>query len=286
MSWSDKGVPFTVSLASQSERIGCCNVVPSLIKRTSNVISIAASRTKNLPEGNLENKLKAPRPLLPSVTIMPLPLPPSLSYAPLAHLTAQDRSLFYSYGLGSSRHVEIPIVHHAFERHARLQPDAIAIEHIADNQTLTYRELDVQANRLARRLRAQGIFPGKRVCILARRSTNLIVGILAVLKSGGQYVPLDAVTITDTTLDYVLGDSTPSAVLVMDEFAHRVRPNIPTLILEHLILEDEFTNADATKPEDTTSPSDGAYVIYTSGTTGVPKGVDVRHRGVTNGAFS
>jgi len=96
------------------------------------------------------------------------------------------------------------------------------------------------------------------------------------LKSGAQYVPLDAVTITDATLDYVLQDSEPSAVLVMDEFAHRVKSDVPILNLEDTILADEVSNADATKPEDTTSPSDGAYIIYTSGTTGVRKGVEFR----------
>ena len=201
----------------------------------------------------------------------------------LSNLTLNDKVLFYRYGLGPARHVQYPIIHHSFEEHARNQPDAIAVEHSLFNHSLTYSELDVQANRLARRLRAVGIVPGKRVCILARRSTYLIVAILATLKSGAQYVPLDAVTITESTLDYVLKDSNPSAVLVMDEFAHRVQSEVPVLHLEETILADEMLTADATKPEDTTSASDGAYVIYTSGTTGVPKGVDVKHGGVTNG---
>lgn len=205
---------------------------------------------------------------------------------PLSNLTPNDKSLFYQYGLGPARLVHIPIIHHAFENHARNQPDAVAVEHSLFNHSLSYAQLDVQANRLARRLRTVDITPGKRVCILARRSTYLVVAILAVLKSGAQYVPLDAVTITDQTLDYVLDDSKPSAVLVMDEFGPRVKSQVPTLILEDVILADQVSNADATKPEDTTCPSDGAYVIYTSGTTGVPKGVDVKHRGVTNGTSS
>lgn len=210
-----------------------------------------------------------------------------VSYAStLSNLTPNDQVLFYRYGLGPARPVPIPIIHHAFEKHARIQPDAIAVEHELFNHSLTYGNLDIQANRLARRLRTLGITPGKRVCILARRSIYLVVAILAVLKSGAQYVPLDAVTITESTLDYVLEDAKPSAVLVMDEFAHRVQAQVPTLILEDVILADEVTNADASKPEDTTSPTDGAYVIYTSGTTGVPKGVDVKHRGVTNGITS
>lgn len=210
---------------------------------------------------------------------------PSISSYPLAlsNLTPNDKVLFYRYGLGPTRPVHTPIIHHAVETHARNQPDAVAVEHSLFNHSLTYGQLDVQANRLARRLRAVDIVPGKRVCILARRSTYLIVAILAVLKSGAQYVPLDAVTITDATLGYVLEDSKPSAILVMDEFGHRVKSQVPTLVLEDVILADEVSNADATKPEDTSCPSDGAYVIYTSGTTGVPKGVDVKHHGVTNG---
>ena len=213
--------------------------------------------------------------------------PRKISYpSTLSNLTSNDKALFYRYGIGPARPVQTPIIHHAFEYHARNQPDSIAVEHLLFNHSLTYGQLDVQANRLAGRLCALGIVPGKRICILARRSTYLIVAILAVLKSGAQYVPLDAVTITDATLDYVLQDSEPSVVLVMDEFAHRVQLDVPTLTLEDTILADEISNADAIKPDDTTSPSDGAYVIYTSGTTGVPKGVNVNHRGVTNGIAS
>ncbi|KAJ7150988.1 putative nonribosomal peptide synthetase, partial [Mycena crocata] len=198
-------------------------------------------------------------------------------------LSPEDIVLFYSYGLGPRRHVEIPVIHHSFEHHARMQPDAIAVEHTLYGHSLTFSQLDIRANRLARRLRAQGIRPGKKVCILSRRSIYLIVGILAVLKSGGQYVPLDAVTIPDSTLSYVLNDANPSAVLAMSEFVHRVSPDlVPTIDLEAVIEADEISNADATKPPDATTSFDGAYIIYTSGTTGVPKGVDVRHRGVTN----
>ncbi|KAF7348531.1 Nonribosomal peptide synthetase 12 [Mycena venus] len=206
------------------------------------------------------------------------------AYPGLSTLSPEDIVLFYSYGLGPRRHVEYPVIHHSFEHHARMQPDAIAVEHTLYGQTLTFGQLEVQANRLARRLRAQGICPGKKVCILSRRSIYLIIAILAVLKSGGQYVPLDAVTIPDSTLSYVLNDAEPSAVLAMSEFVHRVSPDqVPTLDLEAVIQEDERCDADGNKLQDiTVLPSDGAYVIYTSGTTGVPKGVDVRHRGVTN----
>ncbi|KAF7306480.1 Nonribosomal peptide synthetase 12 [Mycena indigotica] len=223
--------------------------------------------------------------------ISPLQMPtPSTSKAvhklwnpALSSLSPEDRVLFYRYGLGPRRNVDTPIIHHAFEYHARTQPDVVAVEHTTDGQSLTFKQLDIQANRLAHRLRAQGIQPGKRVCILARRSVHLVAAILAVLKSGGQYVPLDALTIPDSTLSYVLNDAKPSIVLAMSEFVHRVSSGtVPTIDLEAAIHADELANADGSKPVDTTTPSSGAYIIYTSGTTGVPKGVDVRHRGVTN----
>ncbi|KAK1230650.1 hypothetical protein PQX77_006233 [Marasmius sp. AFHP31] len=196
----------------------------------------------------------------------------------LSHLSPVDRALFQRFGFGPTRRVEDPIVHHAFERHVQRQPEAIAVED-PSKSTITYSQLDRQANRLARRLRAQGIRPGTRVCIVAKRSIPLVVAILAVLKSGGQYVPLDAVTITDETLQFVLEDSCPRMVLTMEEFSQRIVNNVPTIVLEDAIREDELTNASSDKVEDLSSPSDGVYCIYTSGR---PKGVDVKHEGASN----
>jgi non-ribosomal peptide synthetase component F len=189
--------------------------------------------------------------------------PPTL----LSHLSPTDRARFNQLGFGPSRPVLVPIIHHAFETVAHTQPDAVAVEHTLYNESITYAALDVRSNRLARRLRAHGIVPGKRICILARRSVAFVVAVLAVLKSGAQYVPLDAVTITDETLQFVLEDSRPSVVLLMEDYAHRVS-GIPTICLEHAIRDDELSGANPGKVEDLSSPTDGAYCIYTSGTTG------------------
>jgi non-ribosomal peptide synthetase component F len=210
---------------------------------------------------------------------------PRLQQEPLAHLDPADRVKFAEYGLGPRRRVDVPLVHAAFERHARTQPDAVAVEHSLYNHSLTFAQLDRKANRLARRLRAADVAPGARVVVLTRRSIYYVVAVLAVLKAGAQYVPLDAVTVTDDTLAHVLADSGAKLCLVMDEYAHRVR-RTPALVLEHAIREDEMKDAPADKPEELASPDDGCYVIYTSGTTGKPKGVDVRHRGVSNGGHT
>lgn len=197
-----------------------------------------------------------------------VPYPPSMpSATPLAHLSANDRTLFYKHGFGPVRPVSTPIIHHAFKKHALEQPEAIAVEHLSSNESITYTHLDARSNQLAHTLRSRNIVPGQRVCILARRSIALIVGILAVLKSGAQYVPLDALSITDETLQFVLEDSTPSLVLVMEEYAHRVTTT-PKICLEHAIRDAELSNSDTSDVEDMSSVTDGAYCIYTSGTTG------------------
>lgn len=193
-------------------------------------------------------------------------MPPS-SIPSLAGLSPVDQALFFGYGIGRPRSIDIPIVHHAIEKQAAERPDAIAVEHAALNETLTFRDLDSHSNRLARNLRSQGVFPGKRVCILARRSLELVIGIVGVLKAGGQYVPLDAQTITDETLRFVLEDARPALVLVMSDYAHRVY-GAPLLVLESVFRPYRGSQEAVAKVEDLSSPDDGAYVIYTSGTTG------------------
>ncbi|KAJ3994877.1 putative nonribosomal peptide synthetase [Lentinula boryana] len=203
--------------------------------------------------------------------------------SPLTHLSPNDQALFHQFSFGHIRTVQTPIIHHSFQKHAREQPDAIAVDHPSLNESINYRQLDIQSNCLAHRLRRQNIRPGSRVCILARRSIALVVGILAVLKSGAQYVPLDAVTITDETLEFVLQDSGSTLVLSMDDYLYRVsKCSLPVICLENSIQEDDLTEENMSEVKDLSSPSDGAYCIYTSGTTGRPKGVDIKHEGVTN----
>ncbi|KAG6901740.1 hypothetical protein C0995_008394 [Termitomyces sp. Mi166 len=203
---------------------------------------------------------------------------------PLDNLSSTDRTLFYQYGLGPSRTVSTQVVHHAFQHHAATQPDTIAVEHYCAlyNESITYGELDRVSDQLAHILRAlrTPVVPGTRVCILARRSVALVAAILGTLKAGAQYVPLDAQTIADETLEFVIGDANPSVVLSMAEYLHRVPTGrVPVLSIER---EMERGRPEGGKVEDLSCSADGAYCIYTSGTTGRPKGVDVRHRGIAN----
>ncbi|PIL22505.1 transporter [Ganoderma sinense ZZ0214-1] len=190
-------------------------------------------------------------------------------------LTPEDQQLFDRYSYGARERAPFGCVHHAFEHHAAAQPDAVAVEHLGD--FITYGELDRQANILANYLRASGARPGVRVCLLVQRSILMVVGIVAVLKAGGTYVPLDGSIVTQSTLEYVLEDSQATLVLTLKDYAHRVS-GIPVFCLEGI----SELPQDATKPKDLSAPTDSIYIIYTSGTTGKPKGVEVMHDNVTN----
>ncbi|KAI0822323.1 nonribosomal peptide synthetase 12 [Trametes gibbosa] len=196
--------------------------------------------------------------------------------ASLLHtLSPEDQRLFARYSLGTRQQVPFGCVHHAFEHHAAAQPDAVAIEHLGSS--ITYRELNIRANILANYLRASGVRPGVRICLLVQRSILMVVGIVAVLKAGGSYVPLDGAIVTQSTLEHVVKDSEAKLVLTMNEYAHRVS-GTPSFCLEDL----GTLPQDGTKPQDLSTPIDPVYIIYTSGTTGKPKGVEVMHLNVTN----
>ncbi|KDR82824.1 hypothetical protein GALMADRAFT_134375 [Galerina marginata CBS 339.88] len=197
---------------------------------------------------------------------------------PLQDLPPPDKALFIEFGVGPTVSSPFQCVHHAFEFHAHTQPDAIAVEDF--EKTITYAELDRQANCLATRLQDGGVTLDSRVCFLAERSIPMIVGILGILKAGAAYVPLDGNIVSDSTLQHALRGSESSVVLSLKKFAHRADGWV-TMCLEDIICA-EHSSTHCTKPSDITASKHGVYVIYTSGTTGVPKGVDVTHGNATN----
>jgi non-ribosomal peptide synthetase component F len=203
---------------------------------------------------------------------------PSLNLKAIASLSPEDQKLFVQYGFGSEMAVPFGCVHHAFAHHAAAQPSAIAVEHLGDN--ITYGDLDVKSSRLARKLQSCDVRQGSRVVLLAERSIPFVIGILAILKAGAAYVPLDGGIVTDSTLGHVIVDSESALTLAMKAYTHRPKTG-RVLCLEDAILESETTEL-ASEPLVASKPTDGVYVIYTSGTTGKPKGVDVMHYNVTN----
>ncbi|MGA4108986.1 amino acid adenylation domain-containing protein, partial [Ralstonia nicotianae] len=163
------------------------------------------------------------------------------------------------------------------EAQAARTPDAIAVEH--GTSTLSYRELDRQANRLAHRLIAQGVVPDARVGLCVERGLPMVIGVLGILKAGGSYVPLDPSYPRDR-LAYMLEDSAPVAVVAQSGTRDRLGDR-PVAVVD---LDDGGWQAEPShRPEVAgLSSHHAAYVIYTSGSTGRPKGVTVEHRQVVN----
>ncbi|SOX53887.1 non-ribosomal peptide synthase/polyketide synthase, partial [Mycobacterium ahvazicum] len=169
-----------------------------------------------------------------------------------------------------SRTSSIPEV---FAARVARAPDAGAVTF--DGHTMTYRELDEASNRLAYLLIGHGASPGERVALVFRRCDEAIVAILAVLKTGAAYVPIDPV-LPPARVEFVLADATPSAVVTTAALRSRLSEFAgPVIELDDLAMDTQ----PATVPP-VPAPDDIAYFIYTSGTTGTPKGVAIAHHNV------
>ncbi|WP_232536702.1 non-ribosomal peptide synthase/polyketide synthase, partial [Mycobacterium intracellulare] len=143
-----------------------------------------------------------------------------------------------------------------------------------EGRSMTYRELDEASNRLAHRLIERGAGPGECVALLFPRSAEAIVAILATLKAGAAYLPIDP-ALPAARVEFMLGDATPVAAVA----AAGLRARLDGFDLPVLDAGEAYTGPAGPLP--TPAPENIAYVIYTSGTTGVPKGVAVTHRNVT-----
>ncbi|MFD0586351.1 amino acid adenylation domain-containing protein [Dactylosporangium darangshiense] len=159
-------------------------------------------------------------------------------------------------------------IHRAVATMAAARPTAVAV--VSGPTSLSYGELDARANRLAHRLRAAGVGPETVVALCLDRGPAMIVAMLAVLKAGGAYLPLDVEYPADR-LRFMLADSGADVVIGgrsdLGEVTHRLDPDDPA-----------DADRPSTAPDVTTHPGQAAYVVYTSGSTGRPKGVVVSHR--------
>ncbi|MEU9000047.1 amino acid adenylation domain-containing protein [Streptomyces caniferus] len=199
---------------------------------------------------------------------------PAAGVGELGYLTEAEQELLLTrWNEGHVPHPDAPLVADAFEARVQECPDATAL--VSDGRALTYRELDEAANRLAHELRARGVAEGALVGLWLERSAGMVVALLAVVKAGAAYVPLDphapaarvAFMIEDARMHHVIAPSARAAELP---------PGV------ELIAPGTDTAAVGGAPERTTAPEDPVYVIYTSGSTGRPKGVLVTHRNLAS----
>lgn len=173
-------------------------------------------------------------------------------------------------------------LHELVEAQARRTPGRAAV--VFGEEALTYTELDARANRLAGRLRALGVGPDRLVGVCMERSLDMVVALLAVLKSGGAYVPLDP-GYPPSRIAFMIEDAEVSVLLTQESLAGRVPAGDAPVIRV-----DADWPSIAGEPDESPSvaatPDDLAYVIYTSGSTGTPKGVQIPHGALVNFLWS
>ena len=172
-------------------------------------------------------------------------------------------------------------MHHLVLRQAQRTPDEVAIRWYpedAEAQHWSYHRLAEHSRHLADGLRDLGVRPGHRVAICSARRPELISGLLAILRCGATYVPLDP-AYPGTRLEFILEDSQASALVMHQSLPESLQSvDLPTLDIATMDSDAIDQDPDSLNPDDGFSPDQLAYLIYTSGSTGRPKGVAIAHR--------
>ncbi len=168
------------------------------------------------------------------------------------------------------------LIHEFFEENAFNYPENVAA--IFENQHLTYLELNEKSNQLARLLRAKGVQRDSIIGIMLERSIEMIIGIMAIEKAGGAYLPIDPHYPKDR-INYILEDSGVNLLLSHRKFSSiEVNENINRIFLE----DQSLYEGDSSNLQRITEPQNLSYVIYTSGSTGKPKGTLIEHHSLVN----
>ncbi|WP_328320187.1 non-ribosomal peptide synthetase [Streptomyces sp. NBC_00388] len=203
---------------------------------------------------------------------------PDLAVSELDLLAPGERDHLIALGRGAERPLPVLTVPEAVRERAARTPHAVAVR---DARTsLTYTALDSRADDLARVLRERGAGPEQRVAIAAPPSVDTVVAMLAVLRAGAAYLPVDP-QYPPARIRHMLDDARPVLLLTTTG----VHPALPACDVPWLALDDPAAAppADPCAPlPDAPRPADPAYVIYTSGSTGRPKGVVVSHAALAN----
>jgi amino acid adenylation domain-containing protein len=194
-------------------------------------------------------------------------------------LTDDELSLMHVRWNTTQRHLSAPsCLHQLFEAQVAKTPAAAALR--LEAETVAYAELNARANRLARHLQDIGVKPESLVAICMGRSPDLITAILAVLKSGGAYLPIDPDYPKDQIFS-MLEDSHASVMVTEDKYLHLVPSRGVTAVSVDSCAA-QIARRSSDNLRSSVSPDNLAYAMYTSGSTGPPKLIGVEHRGAVN----
>lgn len=202
----------------------------------------------------------------------------NLKDSDLSEISEKDRRLIEGF---NKTDTSVPNCHiqNFFEQQVEIRPEKTAV--ISGNQKLTYKELDFRSNRLANHLLALNFSPGDIVGIFLERSVEMVVSVLAVLKAGGCYLPLDP-SYPDERLRYMIKNSGTKILICHSPDDSRIK-TIANILLVAVDTENNLTKEQyKLRPELKVRPQSFAYILYTSGSTGKPKGVRIHHQAVVN----
>ena len=171
---------------------------------------------------------------------------------------------------------EKPIIKY-FEEQVEKTPNNIAI--VFENKVLTYRELNQRANSLGAYLRENGVANDTIVGIMQERSAEVLIAILAVLKAGGAYIPIDP-SYPDDRIEYMLEDSNAEFLLTDEKQIQRIKTDKKVINIK--LNNKEIYGKNEENFENISEPEDLSYLIYTSGSTGTPKGVMLTQQNLSN----
>jgi len=201
---------------------------------------------------------------------------PDSKLSELSLLNPRERRMILRNRHGSRLDFPQVCVHQLFEQQVERDPNSIAV--VSQGESISYRDLNGRANRLAHLLLHQGIQRESLVGVCVERSLDMIVALLGILKAGAAYIPLDSRLPVDR-LRHLLDDAQP-AVIITDDRSSRPEFSPDAIVLDRA--GDLLARESNSNPQTNFIPSNLAYVMYTSGSTGMPKGVAVEHRSVVN----
>jgi amino acid adenylation domain-containing protein len=203
---------------------------------------------------------------------------PAQRIAELPFLPTADWQKIQKWNANKSDYPRNATIHELFEAQVQRSPDAVAVTF--QHQALTYQELNQRANQLANYLKSRGVGPDHLVGICLKRSLEMAIAFLGILKAGAAYVPLDPDYPKDR-LEFMVQDSQLQILLTSEDLKSVLSPSdISTVCLDSDWSAIE--EASSENPHSEVSSENLAYVIYTSGSTGTPKGVLIEHKGLVN----